>query len=59
MNDANEAVDKLKRIQQLWVELGRTHLNSPEYDDIMKKIRAMSADYQSLIDAPPKGEKSK
>jgi hypothetical protein len=59
MNDANVAVDKLKRIQQLWAELGRTGLNSTEYDDIMKKIRAISADYQSLIDALQQGEESK
>ncbi|HEY4766001.1 MAG TPA: hypothetical protein VIH75_20170 [Candidatus Sulfotelmatobacter sp.] len=59
MNDTNPAVAKLQRIQQLWAELGRTKLNSPEYRDVMKKIRALSAEYQPLVDAPQKGEKSK
>jgi hypothetical protein len=50
---------KLQRIQQLWVELSRTKLNSPEYQDIMKKIHALSAEYRSPVDASQKGEKSK
>jgi len=59
MNHTNPAIDKLQRIQQLWAELGRTKLNSPEYKDIMKKLRALSAEYQWLVDAAQKGEKSK
>lgn len=59
MNDTNAAIEMLKRIQQPWAELGRATLNSPEYPDIMKQIRALSADYQSLVDAPQKGEKSR
>jgi hypothetical protein len=59
MNDTNPAVIKLQRIQKLWAELGRTKLNSPEYQDIMKNIRSLSTEYQSLVDAPQKGEKSK
>jgi hypothetical protein len=54
MNDANPAIDKLQRIQQLWAELGRTKLNGSEYRDIMKNIRALSAEYQALVDAFPK-----
>ena len=59
MDDTNPAIAKLQHIQQLWAELGRTKLNSPKYRDVMKKIRALSAEYQSLVDAPQKGEKSK
>jgi hypothetical protein len=59
MNDTNPAIDKLQRIQQLWAELGRTKLNSPEYKDIMKRLRALSAEYQSRVDAPQKGGNSK
>jgi len=59
MTNTNPAVVKLQHIQKLWRELGRAKLNSPEYQDIMKKLRALSAEYQSLIAAPQKGEKSK
>ena len=59
MTERNSANVKLQRIQQLWVELSRTKLNSPEYQDIMKKIHALSAEYHSPVDPPQKGEKSK
>ena len=54
MNEADLAVDKLKRIQQLWVELGRTELNSPEYSTVIEKIRLLSSEYQALVDATKK-----
>jgi hypothetical protein len=59
MNDTSPVFVKLERIQQLWAELGQTKVNSPEYGDIMKKLRALSAEYQALVDALRKGEKSK
>jgi hypothetical protein len=59
MNHTGPAIDKLQRIQQLWVELGRTKLNSAEYQDIMKNIRVLSAEHQSLVDASPRPGKSK
>jgi hypothetical protein len=59
MNETNPAIAKLQRIQQLWAELGRTKVNSAEYQDIMKQRRASSAEYQLLVDAPQKGERSK
>jgi hypothetical protein len=59
MDDTNVAVDKLQRIQQLWVELGRTKLNTPEYQSILEKIRALSAEYQAVVDAHKKTEQSK
>jgi hypothetical protein len=59
VNETNPAFNKLKRVQQLWEELGRTKLNSAEYQDIMKNIRALSAEYQSLVDTSPKRGKSK
>jgi hypothetical protein len=59
MTRTNPASARLQRIQQLWVELGRTKLNSPEYQDIMKDIRSLSGEYQLLAAVPQKGEKSK
>jgi hypothetical protein len=59
MNDTNPAINKLQRIQKLWVELGRTGLRTPEYETIMERIRVPSAEYQSLVDASPKPGKSK
>jgi hypothetical protein len=50
MDDENKAADTLQRIRQLWIELGRTTLNSPEYRKIIKEIRVLSAEYQALVD---------
>jgi hypothetical protein len=49
MDEAKLAIDKLQRIQQLWTQLGRTKSDAPEYGTIMKEIRALSAEYQNLI----------
>ena len=46
------ALDKLERIHELWKELGRTKLNTKEYEALMQKIRLLSAEYQKLIDCP-------
>ena len=51
--------DRLERIQQLWKELERTPPNTSEYVTLMKKIRALSEEYKSLIDAPKKPRKIK
>jgi hypothetical protein len=51
MSEANVALDKLQAIQHLWTELGRTGLNTPEYEALMNKIRVLSAEYQALVDA--------
>jgi hypothetical protein len=59
MTERTPANVKLQRIQQLWAELRGTKLNSTEYQDIMKKIHALSADYHSPVGAPRKGEKPK
>jgi hypothetical protein len=54
MSEADLAVDKLRRIQQLWTELGRTKLNAPEYQTVLARIRILSAEYQAILDAAPK-----
>jgi hypothetical protein len=59
MSETDVAVEKLQRIQKLWVELGRTKFNTTEYRILMEKIRVLSAEYQALVDAPNKPDKSK
>jgi hypothetical protein len=51
MNETNATIEKLKHIQQLWIELGRTKLNTAGHETLMAKIRLRSAEYQALIDA--------
>ena len=46
--------EELNRIQQLWTELGRMKPNTSEADALMEKIRALSAEYHALINAPQK-----
>jgi hypothetical protein len=55
MNDAKVALDKLQRIQQLWIELGRASLNSPEYRRILQRIRALSDEYQAIVNKSEEG----
>jgi|HubBroStandDraft_2_1064218.scaffolds.fasta_scaffold59490_3 hypothetical protein len=38
MNDTNPAIDKLQRIRELWVELGRTGLSTPEYSPLRTRF---------------------
>jgi hypothetical protein len=58
LNETNAAANKLKRIRKLWEELAQTKLRTVEYQAIMKRIRALSAEYQVLVDASEKPEKS-
>jgi hypothetical protein len=53
------ASQKLERIHQLWKELERMEPNTSEYEALMEKIRALSAEYQSLMDTPKKRAASK
>jgi hypothetical protein len=54
MSESSIAVDKLQRIQQLWKELGRTKSDDPDYNTLLKKIRTLSAEYQTLVDEAKK-----
>jgi hypothetical protein len=51
--------EKLERIHQLWKDLERTKPNTNEAEALTEKIRALSAEYQALIDAPQKPKASK
>ena len=55
--DTNAAIQKLERIKQLWRELGRTKSSAPEYEVLLKRIHALSAEYEALLPTPKKGEK--
>jgi hypothetical protein len=41
----------LERMKALWLELERAKPNTPEYDALMKQIRAESDAHKALIDA--------
>jgi hypothetical protein len=51
MSESSVAIAKLDAIQKLWAELGRVKLRTPEYETLLKKIRVLSAEYQSLIES--------
>ena len=59
MNETKDAVEILKRIQELWHELGRTKSNAPGYEALWNKIRVLSDEYQELVDAAKKPTGSK
>jgi hypothetical protein len=51
--------DALERIRAAWKELGALRPGTSEYEALLNKIRALSAEYQALIDAPKKPPASK
>ena len=57
MDKAALALEKLHHIELLWTELERARFGTPEYEALMKKIRALSSEYHILIDPPKKPEK--
>lgn len=44
--------DKLERIQELWRELQLMKPKTIEYEQLMERIRVLSAEYVALIDVP-------
>jgi hypothetical protein len=59
VNDTDAALDKLHRIQQLWKEMGRTKSDTPEYEALLKKIRVLSDEYQTLVETAINPKKPK
>ena len=53
------ASKKLDRIHQLWKELERMEPNTSEAEELMKKIRALSAEYEALTHSTQKRKASK
>jgi hypothetical protein len=57
--EMDKVFEKLERIQQLWRELERMKPNTVEYDQLIEKIRVLSAEYTAFIDVLKKSGKSK
>jgi hypothetical protein len=49
--EANDAAAHLKRIEQLWQELERTHRHTPKYDALIDQIRAETDAFRKIVDA--------
>jgi hypothetical protein len=56
---ANDAIEKLTRIEQLWKQLKSTTTNTLEYKILVKEIGVLSMEYQKLADAARKLEEQK
>ena len=52
--EMDRVFDTLERIRMLWKRLGELQAGTSEHEALMKQIRALSAEYQALIDAPKK-----
>jgi hypothetical protein len=57
--EMDRVFDTLLRIEQLWKELERMKPKTLEYEELMQRIRVLSAEYPALIDAPKKPRESK
>ncbi len=58
MDGPDGAVDKLRSIEQLWIELQHTSENTPEYEALINKIRVLAVEYRALVDASKKQRKT-
>jgi hypothetical protein len=47
----DEVLGKLHSIQQLWSEVQRTKPNTPKYETLLKRISALSSEYQMLVES--------
>ncbi|HEY4837547.1 MAG TPA: hypothetical protein VIH72_03005 [Candidatus Acidoferrales bacterium] len=56
---ANEAIEKLTRIEQLWEQLRSTKTDTPEYKRLVNEIGVLSMEYQKLAEAGRKLEEQK
>jgi hypothetical protein len=53
---ANEAIEKLARIEQLWEQLRSARTNTPECKRLVNEIGVLSIEYQKLAEAGRKLE---
>jgi hypothetical protein len=56
VSEANVAIDKLQHIEELWEKLKAVKHNTPEYSALIKRIGALSMEYQHLAEAVKKPE---
>ena len=54
-----QVLDKLARIQKLWIELRAMKMDTPDYNTIIKQIGVLSAEYQALVDEATKSKGQK
>jgi hypothetical protein len=54
MNETSIAIDKLRRIEELWEKLKEVKTNTPEYRALVKEIGVLSLEYQQLVEAAKK-----
>ena len=52
LRQMDEILDKLQRIRQLWKKQERIKIGTAEHEAVMEQIRALSAEYQALIEHP-------
>ena len=46
--------DTLQRIEELWAEIQRAKPNTPEHVALKERIRVLSTEYTTLVDASQK-----
>ena len=54
MTEARVAIEKLRRIEELWEKLKGFKTNMPEYKALITEIGALSIEYQKLVEAAKK-----
>ncbi len=54
MTDESVAIDKLRRIEDLWEQLKAAKTSTSEYETLIKEIRVLSVEYQKLVEAVKK-----
>jgi hypothetical protein len=54
MTEVITAIEKLRRIEELWEKLKGVKRNTLEYAALTKQIGALSAEYQDLVEAAGK-----
>ena len=59
MSAAAVSIDKRRRIESLWKRLRRTKTHTPDYEAILREIRALSMECDKISVAPENLEKPK
>jgi hypothetical protein len=55
MRELDGVLAKLEETRRAWLDLKHMKPNTPEHEQLMEKIRVLSAEYQALIEPPRKG----
>jgi len=57
MEQKKEIADILRRVRELWIVQSRLNERSPQQDAVLWEIRALSDEYQTLIERDKKKPK--